>query len=420
MSKTMAIVRREFLAFVRTKWFVIGTLFGPLLMSLFIVLPLLFAEGGGSRRLVVVDATGGDVGQSVVDALAADAAGGRYEVEGVRPPAGSEDSLQAALRQRVAEGALDGWIWLPAGVTGAEAARYEGRHATSFRDLRETRLAVQRAVQEERLRDAGIDPGVLATVLSPVGLEARGVAQEEARGTPDELFLAAQFMGLALYLVILLYGNTILRAVREEKENRVVELLLSSVAPERIMAGKVFGIGAAGLLQLSVWVLFAALALTFGDDVAPALGASLPDLPSIPWQAGALFLLYFTGGYFLYAALYAAMGAVATSSQEAQNLQYPAIAPLMVGFLMVFAVLDDPSGNLSVAGSLIPFTSPLVVPVRALLVPIPAAELAASVAILAAACAALLWAGGKVYKVTVLSTGNRPTARQLWRWIRAA
>jgi ABC-2 type transport system permease protein len=186
------------------------------------------------------------------------------------------------------------------------------------------------------------------------------------------------------------------------------------------MSGKVFGIGAAGLLQLSAWVVFAGLAITFADDLAPALGASVPELPAIPLQAGALYLLYFTGGYFLYAAIFAALGAVATSGQEAQNLQYPAIAPLMIGFFMVFAVLDDPTGGLAVAGTLIPFTSPLVVPVRALLVPIPWWELAASVALLAATCAAFLWVGGKVYKVTVLATGKRPTVGQLWRWIRAA
>jgi ABC-2 type transport system permease protein len=418
----MAIVRREFLAFVRTKWFVVGTLFGPLIMSIFIVLPVFFAEGGGERRVVVVDATGRGVGGAVAEALAASDAGeeSRYRTEVLAAPAGASDSLAEALRRRVAADEIDGWIWLPDGIFANEAARYEGRHATSFRDLRETRLAVQRGVQEERLRGAGIDPAVLAEVLGPVEVEARGLSEESSRGTPDDLFMAAQFMALALYLVILLYGNAILRAVREEKENRIVELVLSSVAPERLMAGKVFGIGAAGLLQLSAWVVFAGLAITFADDVAPALGASVPELPAIPLQAGAFFLLYFTGGYFLYAAIYAALGAVATSGQEAQNLQYPAIAPLMISFFMVFAVLDDPTGDLAVLGTMIPFSAPLVVPVRALLVPIPWWELVLSLGLLAASCAALLWVGGKVYKVTVLATGKRPRVRQLWRWIRAA
>lgn len=422
MSKTWAIVRREFLAFVRTRWFVVGTLFGPVLLSGFIVLPMLFAGGGGERRLVVVDGTGQDVGGGVADALRAPEPGGetRYRIEVVPADRAAGDSLEAALRARVAADEIDGWIWLPEDVVGAGAARYEGRHATSFRDLRETRLALQRAVQEERLRAAGIDPALLASVLSPVELDTRGMADEAPRGTPDDLFMAAQFMGLALYLVILLYGNAILRAVREEKENRVVELVLSSVAPEQIMTGKVFGIGAAGLLQLAAWVAFAALVLGFGNDLAPALGADIPQLPSIPWQAGALFLVYFVGGYFLYAAVYAALGAVATSSQEAQNLQYPAIVPLMMAFFMVFPVLDDPTGSLAVAGTLIPLTSPIVVPVRALLVPIPAWELAVSLALLGAACWAFLWIGGKVYKVTVLATGKRPSVRQLWRWMRAA
>lgn len=424
MSKTLAIVRREFLAFVRSKWFVVGTLFGPVLMSAFFVLPIVFGQGGGDRRVVVVDSTRRGVGREVAAGLrAAKTAQGesRYRVQLLEPTAANGDSVRAALRARVLAEEIDGWIWLPEDVTASGTARYEGRHATSFRDLRETRLAVQRAVQEERLREAGIDPAVLAEVLGPVELDAHGVAEDgPPRGGADELFLAAQFMGLALYIVILFYGNAILRAVREEKEDRSVELLLSSVEPERIMAGKVFGIGAAGLLQISVWVAFSALAIGFGGDLAPAIGASIPALPAVPWEAWGLFLLYFVGGYFLYASIYAALGAMATSSQEAQHLQIPAIFILLIAFFMMFAILEDPTGALARAGTLVPFTSPLIVPARGLLVPLPRWELAASALLLAAACAALLWIGGKVYKVTVLATGKRPTAHELWRWLRAA
>lgn len=419
---TWAVVKREFLAFVRTKGFVIGTLFGPLILSLFLVLPVLFSRGGGSREVVIVDAAGDDLGRAVATALAPGEEGvGRYRVRVISPLPDGADSLRASLRRRALAEEIDGWLWLPSDLDAGATVRYEGRHATSFRDVRELRGAVGEAVRAERLRASGIDPEILADAMRPVELEARGLqAQEASQGTPDEIFFAAQFMAVALYLVILLYGNAILRGVREEKENRVVELVLSSVRPETLMAGKVFGVGAAGLLQVSVWVGFAALGLAFGEQIATAIGGSLPEVPSVPWRAGALFLLFFTGGYFLYASIYAALGAVATSGQEAQNLQYPAIVPLFVGFMMVFAVLDDPGSALATAGTLIPFTAPLVVPVRELVAPLPAWELALSVVLLAATCVLFVWLGGKVYKVTILASGQRPKLRKIWRWVRAA
>lgn len=417
---TWAVVRREFVAFVGTRGFLIGTVFGPILISLFIVLPILFARGGGDRTVAIVDEAG--VGDEVAAALAPEAieVGGRYRVRVVAPPGGREDSVRTALRAEVRAGELDGFVWLPADVDAGGVVRYEGRHATSLRDLRELRAAVGRVVQEARLRAAGIDPAVLSEVLAPVELDARGLFEEEPRGAPDDLFLAAQLMAMALYLVILLYGNAILRGVREEKENRVVELVLSSIRPESLMAGKVFGVGAAGLLQVSIWVAFAALAIGFGDRVAGAIGGAVPEIPRVPWSAGVVFLLFFAGGYFLYAAIYAALGAMASSGQEAQNLQYPALVPLFVGFLMVFAILDDPGGALAVAGTLVPFTAPLVVPVRAAVAPIPWWEMTLSVGLLAATCWAFLWIGGRVYRVTILATGQRPSLARLWRWVREA
>ena len=420
MSKTLALIRREFLAFAQTKMFLVGTLFGPVLMSLLIVLPLVFSEAGGTRELVVVDATGGEVGREVAGLLdPGGEAAGRYRVRVIDASTEAGDSLRADLRERAAAEEIDGYLWLPPEVGAGASARYEGRHATSFRDLREMRGAVTEAVREERLRAAGIDPAVLREALAPVEIEAGGVREERSRGTADDLFLVAQFMGMALYLVLLLYGNAILRGVREEKENRVVELILSSVRPEQLMAGKVFGIGLAGLLQVAVWVGFGALALAFGDEIAAAIGAGVPELPRIPWQAGAIFLAFFAGGYFLYASIYAALGSVATSSQEAQNLQYPAIVPLFVAFMMVFAVTDDPGGGLAVAGTLIPLTSPLVVPVRAALAPVPWGEIALSAALLVATCWLFLWIAGRVYRVTILATGQRPSIKQLWRWVRS-
>ncbi|MBW3660961.1 MAG: ABC transporter permease [Gemmatimonadetes bacterium] len=418
MPETFALVRREFRASVRTRTYLLGTLVGPVLIALVFVLPLVFMKVGGNRQVVVVDADGTGLGARVAATLGAD---DRYRVDLVIPPPARADSVRAALRGRVAAETIDGYLWI-----GADAARsgevvYEGRNAASPRDMGDIRRAVTPAVQTERLRDSGVDPAVLSEALRPVEVEALGLRADAPDGPSraGESMDVAMVVTFGLYMMILLYGMSVLRGVREEKENRVVELVLSSVRPEQLMAGKVIGIGAAGLLQVTIWVAFAALAIGFGDVLAVALGAGLPDIPSIPWSLGAVFLACFLGGYFLYASIYAAVGATATSGQDAQNVQMIATAPLMLAFFAVFAVIDDPAGPVATAGSLLPFTSPLVLPPRIALAPVPAWELAAAFAILAVSCLAFLWIGGKVYKVTILATGQRPSLKQLWRWVRA-
>lgn len=417
LPRALVLVRREFLASVRTKSYVLGTLFGPALILLVIVMPALFAQLGDAPRIVVVDVGDTGLGAQAAAALRSE---DRYRVELVTPDAGSADSARAALRARIAAEEIDGLVWVDPDVVGGGTVRYEGTHAASSRVLRQIRGAVTPAVQAERLRAAGIDPGVLGEALRPVEIEARGVRPERDADASADAMEAAMAVSFALYMLILLYGMSVLRGIREEKENRVVELILSSVRPEQLMVGKVVGIGAAGLLQVTIWVAFAGLLLGFGDRLAAAVGLALPDLPSVPWSLGVIFLGCFLGGYFLYAAIYAAVGATAGSGQDAQNVQMIATAPLMIAFFSLFAVIENPTGTVATICSLVPLSSPLVLPPRLALVPVPAWELAAALAILAGSCLALLWVGGKVYRVTILATGQRPTVRQLWRWVRAA
>ncbi|MFN2384617.1 MAG: ABC transporter permease [Gemmatimonadota bacterium] len=419
MRKTWAVGRREFEAFVRTKTFLLGTLFGPLAIALLFALPLVFTSGGGTREIAVLDASSATLGEEVAGVLEPPGSGGHFAVRVVRPAAGTTEAERARLRAQVTSDSLDGFVLLPEDLASGAAVHYEGRNAANFGELAEIRSAVQLAVQSERLREAGIEPAALDAALAPVPFEARSLGGAEARGTPDSTFALVQLMSFATYFVVLLYGMSVLRGVQEEKEKRIVEVLLSSVTPRQLMTGKVVGIGAAGLLQVTVWVLFAAAVLTWGENLAVALGATLPELPAVPLSAGLTYLFFFTGGYFLYACLYAALGAVATSSQEAQQLQFPALMPLMIGFFMVFGVMGDPDGPLAVVGSLVPFTSPLIMPVRAIVATVPLLELIASAVLLIAGCALLLYAGGTVYRVTVLSSGTRPTMKQIWRATRS-
>jgi ABC-2 type transport system permease protein len=284
------------------------------------------------------------------------------------------------------------------------------------------RSAIDDAVRQARLQAAGIDPSTLSEALRPTPFEAREIDLEGkgAAASGEAMVMVAIIAVFVIYFVILLYGNSVLRGVREEKENRVVEIVLSSIRAEQLMAGKVFGIGGACLLQVAIWVAVAALVSAFGEDAVRSFGGQVPTIPAIPASAAFVYVAFFAGGFFLYAAIYAAMGALAASGQDAQNMQFVVMLPLMVAFFMAFGVMNDPEGPLAVAGSLIPLTSLLIVPLRAILGAIPWRQTILAAVLLALACWVTLLIAGRIYRVTILATGQRPSLRHLWRWVRTS
>ena len=432
MSRTWAIVRREFLAFAHSKAYVIGTLFGPVMIGLFFVLPIYFLSGGAKRTIAIVDATGFGIGERVSEALFSDPGVGETErsrtlytiqVIDLSVPASvrglalaGPGSVLGSLKQSVASKTIDGYLWLPNGLLDGAKAEYEGDNATNFGEMSEIRSAVQRAVQRTRLEVAGIDPDAVGEAFQQVNFEAQK-AGDATRGSTGPLIVLGQLMGFVIYFLVIIYGYAVARSVQEEKKDRIVEILLSSIKPENLMTGKVLGIAAAGLLQVTVWAIVAGLALTFGRGFLQQFEGIAFELPQVPLWVGLIFLFYFAGGFFLYAAMYAAVGAASTSDQEVQQMQFPLIMPLMMGFFIAFAVLNDPNGPTSITGSVIPFTSPVVMPIRATMMNVPGTELAASMLFLIFTCLVFLWVGSRVYRVSILATGKRPTLRQLWRWM---
>jgi ABC-2 type transport system permease protein len=421
-SRTWTIVKREFFATTRTKGFLLGTLFGPAILASWILLPALFAEGGGTREVVVVDGTRTGLGQEIAEQLSNEADGLAFSARVVAPAPGTADSVRAAMSAQAATGEIDGYVWLPPGLPSGESASYEARHATNMREVGRVRSAVDDAVRQARLRAVGIDPSTLSEAMRPTPFETREVSAEGkgAAASGESMVMVAIIAVFVIYFVILLYGNNVLRGVREEKENRVVEIVLSSIRAEQLMAGKVFGIGSACLLQVAIWVAVAALVSAFAEDFVRSIGGQVPSIPEIPASAAVVYLAFFAGGFFLYASIYAALGSLGSSGQDSQNMQFAAMLPLMVAFFMAFGVMNDPEGKLAVVGSMIPFTSLIIVPLRAILGAIPWSQTLLSAVLLALTCWGTLWVAGRVYRVTVLATGQRPSLRRLWSWVRAA
>jgi ABC-2 type transport system permease protein len=250
------------------------------------------------------------------------------------------------------------------------------------------------------------------------------------KGNAGAAQLMAALMGFAIYLVIALYGAAIMNGVLEEKRDKIVEVIVSSVRAPHMMIGKVLGIGGAGLLQMLVWVGSVGLAIAYAGalvtlfrldpEKAKMVTGFVEALPDVPLSVGIVFLMFFVGGFLIYSTMYAAIGSIATTNQEAQQLVFPAILPLVIGFLMANTALRDADAQMAVVGSWIPFTSPLVMPVRAVLGSATTFEIIGSFVLLIATAYVMLWLAGKVYRIGIFATGKRPTMKEVARWLRAA
>lgn len=432
MSRSWPVIKREFSEMVRTKAYILGTLLGPVIIAAFIAVPLLFlrAGGGGERSMLVLDASGTGLGQEVAATLnltsapgaGADLGASRFVAE-ARSVSGSADEERAAAREEIvsAGGELDGFLFLPGDFMETGRAVYEGTNATSMTQMQQLRSMLNQTVRTRRLSDAGVDPVVLAQVLRPVAIDTRKPGDEQGTGGQAETaLLVGMLMAMAVYFAVVLFAASVMRGVLEEKRDRIVEVLLSSVPARNFMVGKVMGIGAASLMQMLVWVGFAAAALTFGPAVARAAGLPAPDLPDIPASVGLVFLFFFATGFLLYAAMFGAAGAIATTDQEANQLQFPVTIPLLIGFFMMYTLIADAESTTAVVGSVIPFTAPVVLPMRSMLTDIPVGQYLVAIVLMLVTVWAMMRAAAKIYRVGVLSTGKKPTLRELGRWLRTA
>src|SRR5438309_7122801 len=231
-------------------------------------------------------------------------------------------------------------------------------------------------------------------------------------------------MGVVLFLVITIYGVNVMGSVVEEKAARIVEVLVSALRPFQLMMGKVLGVGAVSLFQFVLWGLGVKLLLSQRRALLADLGGveearQVFQMPHLSAATLGVFLSYFLGGFFLYSAMYAAVGAMSSNEQEARQAQQPVMFLLLVAYVSMFGLTTNPESTYAVTLSLIPFTAPIAMPVRWAASTVPAGELGASLGLLAAGIGAVTWMAARIYRVGILMTGKRPNVRELVRWVRA-
>ncbi len=418
MGPWSIVARREYAEGVRSRWFVFSTVLGPLLMGGLIVMSIVLQLRGSGKavRIALVDQGAPELATQVMSTLqeASPEEPARFIVEPADPTALGQ------LDVRVAAGEVDGYLVLPADLVTSGHASYVGTDASSQIDMARLSSRVQKAVFRARAKALGLEDEDARSLLAHVELDTRQANGEGASG--GAAFGLAYGAAIVLYMTILLYGITVMRSVLQEKTSRVLEVIVACASPWDLMVGKLIGVGAVGLTQLSIWLAAAGL---LAADRGPLLarfgvaGADAVALPSVGAQSVAVVVFYFLAGYALYSAIYAAVGAVNNSERDAQQAQMP-ITFLLVGAFLCFPVITSaPRDPAAVALSLVPFFSPILMPMRCFLTPVPAWQLGASVALLLASIVATTWVASRIYRVGILMYGKKPDLGELWRWVRA-
>lgn len=435
-SKIGIIIGREFNERVRKKSFIITTLLTPLLMIGLMAAPTLLLEygSGETKQIAVVDESGFAAAQLESSS--------KLQFEPVGEP------LAQAREERDCFGIL--FIGADLLENPSAAALYTNGSASMMVE-EAIRSQLNRIVEAERLRRYDIDdlPQILESVKSDIRLQSLRNDDPDSghAGSSAVAAVLGLLLGFVLYFILLIYGNMVMQSVIDEKHNRVLEVMVSSVRPFELMMGKILGIASVAVVQLLLWgVLLAGASSLLLPRLVPAgmleqvqamqagtavaADAALPDIDPDLLQAVAmaadfgyiarlfgLLLLFVVGGYLLYSAMYAAVGSAVDNAQDAQQLQTPITMPIILGFLATMTVLQDPDSPVAFWFSMIPFTSPLVMMAR---IPsgIPVWQIVTSLGVLYASFGGMVWVAGKIYRVGIFMYGKKPSLREIIKWVR--
>jgi ABC-2 type transport system permease protein len=423
MDKVFAVIKREYVERVRSKWFVVATVFGPLMMAVLAVLPAYLASKSTASAdvadVIVLDASGSDLGQRIARSLGAF---GKAPAVQVVTPATLAAAESTVTRQVMAK-EVQGYLVVDQLTASGERARYAGRNASTLRDMNTLRDAVRAAVLSLRFEAAGLDAQQVQS-LSTIKLkvDAERISERGRGGSGVGNAALAYGVAILLYMSIVLYGQSILMGVIEEKSQRVAEVVVAAIPADKLLAGKVIGVGAVGLTQQLVWIASAILLMKFQAPIMASLGLppSPMQMPQVSLATAVAYFAYYVLGFVFFTSLFGAVGSMVSSTQDAQQVSTPLTMLIIPSVVLLMPVLMAPNGTLARAVSIIPFTAPILMPVRMSITAVPWYEVALSIGLLLASCAGAMWLAGRIYRVGVLMYGKKPSFAEVVRWVRVS
>jgi ABC-2 type transport system permease protein len=454
MNKLFAIIKREYLQKVRTKFFVIMTILGPLMLAVFTVLPaLLLSIKTEETRIAILDQTeGAKLYDSLRDSLinrqrddesnkqpslaetansnskdrmekAGKSVTGSFRVEQVSPGGRSLEDIKRELNQRIGRGELDGYLVIPPDILNNSDSKssYYGRNVGDVFSSEQIKDKLNSAVRRQRLIKEGVKDQELEALSKSVGVATYPINEKGQEGAEDSGagFAMVFIIAFLIYMTVLLYGQVVLGAIIEEKETRIAEILFSSVKPFQIMFGKLIGVSLMALTQLGIWaVAFVALGLYVVPSMA-AQGKNI-HLPHLPPFFFVYFFLFFVLGYFIFATVYVLVGSMVTTTQEGGQMAMPVVFLLMAALYMAFPVIRAPNSPFAFWVSMFPFFSPITMIVRIVTQTPPFWQIALSLGIGFLTAVLLLWLASRIYRVGMLMYGKKATIPEVMRWVRQA
>ena len=444
MKKFFVVIKREYIQRVRTRFFVVMTLIGPIVMASFFVVPMLLATiKTEATRLAVVDESG-VIYDRFRSALL------RSRDEDARPPTAGEmvnanqqtrmkqnaeasdpgfmieqvslsgitiEQAKSQLAERVRKGELDAYVVIPKEILNDGTAEFYGRNTGDVftRETIEDRLS--NAVRDARLAARNINREDLRAASKRVSLASTRISdkgEEKVSGSGLVGFFVVFGFGFLIYMTIVLYGQGVLGAVVEEKETRIAEMLFSSIRSFPLMMGKLIGVCLVGLTQLSIWALAFSLIAVYGA----ATSGMIVGLPHIPMIVFVYLGLYFLLGFFVYATIYAVIGSMVTTTQEGGQMAMPVIAMLAFSLWGSMSVIRSPNSSLAFWVSMFPFSSPITMVVRIVTETPPLWQILLSLGIGFATVVGLIWVASRIYRVGMLMSGKKASIPEVWRWVR--
>ncbi len=436
MDKLMLIIRREYLTRVQRRSFILATILTPLAFAVFfVVVGLIFQyESDDVRRVAVIDE--GDVLGGVIK----DEDNFYFKFE---------DAPLQVLKDQLSEKNYDGILVIP-----PLKDLLSRTHTVYYYSDEQPTLDIETLLKQrvaKRIRDYKIDELKLErdqlqaldtrVNLDPEPLEESG--EDASRLTGAIGAGIGGVMGIIMYMTVFIYGMMVMRSVMEEKTNRIVEVMISSVRPFQLMLGKIIGVGAVGLTQVAIWAIIIPVIvilanLVFGfesssqmpmaqspaaaeinpEDTEAMVALALQEFSNQNWwMILPLFVFYFLGGYFLYSSLFAAVGsAMGDDLGEGQSLTIPITIPVIVAFYIMIVTIQAPNSSLAVWSSIFPLFSPIVMPARLAFSP-PLWEVLSSVVVLAGSAVFFVWLAGRIYRVGILMYGKKVTLKELGKWM---
>ena len=437
MNKILLIIKREYLTRVMKKSFLMVTFLVPVLfmgmMSLVVYLAVNQGGMGDKKKVEVVDESGWFAGK----------------LKGSKTIEYTFATNYAAAKSSFVKEGYDYLLHIPASLQGVQLL---GEKTPSIVNSGKIEDELSSVAQTRRLNDAHIDSTVLANAQQSIKVESKQISE---KGEKDAHVMAAYAVGLGcaflIYISLFLYGAQVMRGVIEEKVSRIIEVMISSVKPFQLMLGKIIGVGMVGLTQFVLWIVLTTVLSTvagtamvgskmkeinkmqteqvaqakagnigtspadkIGENPVMGMMSSLNDLPVT--EIVLCFLFYFTFGYLLYSALFAAVGSAVDNETETQQFMLPVTMPLIFTIIMSQTVIiNNPDSNLSIWLSMIPFTSPIAMMIR---IPfgVPPLQIAASMALMVLGFLFTTWVAARIYRVGILMYGKKASYKELAKW----